>query len=203
MARRPCAEPGCPTITDATRCPTHTRERDRARGTRQDRGYDAAHDRMRADYQRSMDQGETFACWRCGDDIDPVAAASAAASAPVESTAREVTMPRKVCAEPGCPTLTDRTRCNTHERASDRARGTRQERGYGADHDREAKRWRDAVRRGELVTCWRCGDPITDPNDCHLGHDDHDRRVTRGPEHGRDCNLSAAGRARHGISPND
>lgn len=112
-------------------------------------------------------------------------------------------MPRKVCAEPGCPTLTDRTRCNTHERARDRARGTRQERGYGADHDREAKRWRDAVRRGELVTCWRCGDPITDPNDCHLGHDDHDRRVTRGPEHGRGCNLSAAGRARHGISPDD
>ncbi len=102
-------------------------------------------------------------------------------------------MPRKVCAEPGCPTLTDRTRCTTHERAKDRARGTRQERGYDADHDREAKRWRDAVRRGELVTCWRCGDPITDPNDCHLGHDDHDRRVTRGPEHGRGCNLSAAG----------
>ena len=117
--------------------------------------------------------------------------------------AREVTMPRKVCAEPGCPTLTDRTRCTTHERAKDRARGTRQERGYDADHDREAKRWRDAVRRGELVTCWRCGDPITDPNDCHLGHDDHDRRVTRGPEHGRGCNLSAAGRARHGISPDD
>ena len=112
-------------------------------------------------------------------------------------------MPRKVCAEPGCPTLTDRTRCTIHERAKDRARGTRQERGYGADHDREAKRWRDAVRRGELVTCWRCGDPITDPNDCHLGHDDHDRRVTRGPEHGRSCNLSAAGRARHGISPDD
>ena len=119
------------------------------------------------------------------------------------SQAREVTMPRKVCAEPGCPTLTDRTRCTTHERARDRARGTRQERGYDADHDREAKRWRDAVRRGELVTCWRCGDPITDPNDCHLGHDDHDRRVTRGPEHGRSCNLSAAGRARHGISPDD
>ena len=88
-------------------------------------------------------------------------------------------MPRKVCAEPGCPTLTDRTRCTTHERAKDRARGTRQERGYDADHDREAKRWRDAVRRGELVTCWRCGDPITDPNDCHLGHDDHDHRGCR------------------------
>ena len=71
MARRPCAEPGCPTITDATRCPTHTRARDRARGTRQERGYGAAHDRLRADYQRRMDRGETFECWRCGDDIDP------------------------------------------------------------------------------------------------------------------------------------
>ena len=71
MARRPCAEPGCPTITDATRCPTHTRARDRARGTRQERGYGAAHDRLRADYQRRMDRGETFECWRCGDDINP------------------------------------------------------------------------------------------------------------------------------------
>ena len=71
VARRPCAEPGCPTITDATRCPTHARERDKARGTRQERGYDSAHDRRRAAYQALMNRGETFHCWRCGDLIDP------------------------------------------------------------------------------------------------------------------------------------
>lgn len=39
-----CAQPGCPTLTDGTRCPTHRRARQRAtdqrRGTRQERGYD-------------------------------------------------------------------------------------------------------------------------------------------------------------------
>lgn len=57
-------------ITDATRCPTH-RERDKARGTRQERGYNAAHNRLRDDCQRRMDRGETFECWKCGDDINP------------------------------------------------------------------------------------------------------------------------------------
>lgn len=71
MARRPCIEPGCPIITEASRCPTHERARDTARGTRQQRGYDSRHAHVRADYQHRMDRGETFTCWRCGDDIDP------------------------------------------------------------------------------------------------------------------------------------
>lgn len=112
-------------------------------------------------------------------------------------------MPKRVCAEPGCPTLTDTTRCPAHARARDKARGTRQARGYDAAHDREAKAWRERVARGERVTCWRCGLPITDPNDCHLGHDDFDRSITRGPEHGRACNLSAAGKARHRYTSSD
>jgi len=109
----------------------------------------------------------------------------------------------RVCLD--CPAIGPwtRGRCPTHDRARDKARGTRQARGYDAAHDREAKHWRDKVRAGELVLCWRCGLPITNPDDCHLGHDDHDRSVTRGPEHGRDCNLRAAGKARHGISPDD
>lgn len=111
-------------------------------------------------------------------------------------------MAKRVCAEPNCPILTDTTRCPTHTRARDKARGSRQERGYDAAHYREAAAWRTKVAAGMTVTCWRCGDPITDPNDCHLGHDDHDRSITRGPEHGRKCNLSAAGRASH-ISPRD
>lgn len=106
-------------------------------------------------------------------------------------------MAKRVCLEPGCPTLTDRRRCPTHERARDKARGTRQQRGYDAAHYREANRLRDLIRAGHQVTCWRCGLPITDADDCHLGHDDHDRNITRGAEHGRTCNLAAAGRASH------
>lgn len=103
----------------------------------------------------------------------------------------------KVCID--CPAIGDwpRGRCPTHERARDKARGTRRQRGYDATHDRESARWRAKVRAGELVRCWRCGEPITDADDCHLGHDDHDRSITRGPEHGRKCNLSAAGRMSH------
>jgi len=71
MARRPCIEPDCPTLTQSSRCPKHERARDKARGTRQTRGYSAHHNRTRADYQRRMDHGQTYTCWRCGDDIDP------------------------------------------------------------------------------------------------------------------------------------
>ena len=47
MARRPCAEPGCPTIADQTYCPEHARAKDKARGRRQARGYDAAYERAK------------------------------------------------------------------------------------------------------------------------------------------------------------
>lgn len=43
-----CAEPGCPTPTTSSRCPEHARKREHARGSRQARGYDSEHDRMRA-----------------------------------------------------------------------------------------------------------------------------------------------------------
>lgn len=68
---RVCAEPGCPVLTTASRCQRHARRRDRARGTRQDRGYDAVHDRLRARYQADMDAGAGYRCWRCGAAIDP------------------------------------------------------------------------------------------------------------------------------------
>jgi hypothetical protein len=45
---RVCAQPGCPTLTDTSRCATHTREREQARGTRQQRGYGAEHEAIRA-----------------------------------------------------------------------------------------------------------------------------------------------------------
>lgn len=48
------------------------------------------------------------------------------------------------------------------------------------------------MNRGEAFTCWRCDDPI-DPEHWHLGHDDHDRDVYRGPECVT-CNTATAGR---------
>ena len=77
----------------------------------------------------------------------------------------------KVCVEPGCPVLTKRTRCPEHERAKDRARGTRAERGYGAAHDALRADYQRRMNRGEEFDCWRCEDPI-DPEHWHLGHDD-------------------------------
>lgn len=71
MALRVCAESGCPEFTRSTRCAEHTRAKDRARGTRQERGYDSRHVRLRAEYQRRMDAGVRFECWRCGDEINP------------------------------------------------------------------------------------------------------------------------------------
>lgn len=68
--------------------------------------------------------------------------------------------------------------------------GTTTQRGYGSTHQRERERWRPLVDRGE-VDCWRCGHPILPGTPWHLGHDDYDRTVYRGPEHPR-CNLIAA-----------
>src|SRR5688572_17538852 len=40
--------------------------------------------------------------------------------------------------------------------------------------------------------CWRCGRFIPPGSNWHLGHDDNDRRIVRGPEHAIECNLKAA-----------
>jgi hypothetical protein len=38
------------------------------------------------------------------------------------------------CIEAGCPALTNRTRCTTHERLRERRRGTPSQRGYDSRH---------------------------------------------------------------------
>lgn len=38
----PCSVPGCPALTDQPRCPVHTKQADRQRGTPTERGYNAA-----------------------------------------------------------------------------------------------------------------------------------------------------------------
>ena len=109
-------------------------------------------------------------------------------------------MAKRVCAEPGCPTLTHTTRCPTHTRAKDQARGTRQARGYDAEHQRIRATWQARIDAGEHITCWRpdCNTVLTG-RAWHLGH--HDNRTHAGPECVA-CNLSHAGRASH-ISPRD
>lgn len=102
-------------------------------------------------------------------------------------------MAKRVCAEPGCPTLTTTTRCPTHTRQRDRDRGTRQQRGYDAAHDQQRAAWQARIDSGERVTCWRPDCPtVLTGRAWHLGHDDHDRSITRGPEC-IPCNLRHAG----------
>lgn len=102
-------------------------------------------------------------------------------------------MSKRVCAEPGCPRLIDAGardgRCDQHRRAKDRARGTRQERGYDAEYDARRKRDVRRMASGEVLTCWRCERPIL-PHEYSLGHCDDDRRVIHGPEHLTACNLA-------------
>lgn len=59
-----CSEPGCPNIQPEPRCPAHTRQRDRARGTRTQRGYGTDHDRLRARWAPLVATG-LIQCWRC------------------------------------------------------------------------------------------------------------------------------------------
>lgn len=101
-------------------------------------------------------------------------------------------MSLRVCAESGCPTLSTTTRCKLHTRAKDKARGTRQQRGYDAAHDALRADYQGRMDQGETFTCWRCTEPIN-PSSWHLGHDDHDRSKYQGPEC-PPCNLATTGR---------
>jgi len=77
-------------------------------------------------------------------------------------------------------------RCANCARTTDQARGTRQARGYDANHDRERRRWQQRLDAGETIICWRCAETGTphkiNPNHWDLGHDDHNRNTYRGPE---------------------
>lgn len=57
-ALRVCAEPGCPELTTARRCPDHRRHVEQARGTRQQRGYDRAHERERERWRPVVELGQ-------------------------------------------------------------------------------------------------------------------------------------------------
>lgn len=101
-------------------------------------------------------------------------------------------MPCLDCGRPG-----HSRRCPRCTRSADRRRGSTAARGYGAEHRSLRAEWQQRIDAGELVVCWRpgCGAVITG-RAWHLGHDDEDRTVTRGPECIR-CNLHHAGKAAH------
>ena len=70
MLGKPCAQPGCPALVPSGFCIEHARQRDKVRGTRQQRGYDATHDAERARWGRIIElQG--WPCARCPERIQP------------------------------------------------------------------------------------------------------------------------------------
>lgn len=107
-------------------------------------------------------------------------------------------MTKRVCTKAGCPTLVPATAyrglCDDHRRERDQQRGTRAERGYGADHQAERARWQQRIDSGHVVQCWRCGARIVGTR-WHLDHTD-DRTAHRGPAC-ISCNLTLAGKAAH------
>jgi len=99
------------------------------------------------------------------------------------------------CGQPGCPELTPTRHCTTHTREHDRARGTRTQRGYNYQHDKLRAQYARDIQHGRTLHCHRCGEPIVNTDDLHLGHSD-DRKRHEGPEH-KLCNLREAGRKSH------
>lgn len=60
------------------------------------------------------------------------------------------------------------------------------------EHRAARKHYRSLLDRGVILACWRCGKRIV-PGRWHVGHDDIQTSLIRGPECAS-CNLSAAGR---------
>lgn len=113
--------------------------------------------------------------------------------------ARHMPRAKKICAKPGCPRPATGSLCTPHARAADKARGTREQRGYGQAHRNQRQAIAPQVATG-TVRCARCNDYIQPGQDWHLDHDDNDRTKYIGPSH-KHCNLSAAGRAAHRYDP--
>ena len=96
-------------------------------------------------------------------------------------------MARKVCNVPGCPNLTDHSRCVAHT-------PTTSQRGYGSRHQQERAKWQRIISKTGWP-CSRCDERIQPLDEWHLDHSD-DRDTYLGPSHAH-CNTSAAGKASH------
>jgi hypothetical protein len=100
-----------------------------------------------------------------------------------------------VCLVPGCPTVAhSRGRCAEHEAAREQQRGTRQQRGYDAQHERTRRR---LMATAVGTACPLCGEMMTEHDRLELDHTTplkHDRR-SRGDRivHGT-CNAREGGR---------
>jgi hypothetical protein len=105
----------------------------------------------------------------------------------------------KVCAQPGCPELTERRHCPGHAAQAEQRRGTRQQRGYTSEHDRLRARWKPKVDACSVhchaVVCIEPARLILPGQAWDLGHT-ADRTAWTGPEHAS-CNRSAGGHAAH------
>ena len=99
-------------------------------------------------------------------------------------------MPRakRICGKPGCPTITHDRLCPKHLREADKARGSREQRGYDHAHRSLRKAFIPEHQAGTLI-CWRCRQLILPTEPFDLGHDDNDRTIYRGAEHQR-CNRA-------------
>lgn len=98
----------------------------------------------------------------------------------------------KICARPGCPAITVASLCTKHAREADKARGSREQRGYDHAHRMFRKAFIPEHQAGTLI-CWRCREVIPPDEPFDLGHDDNDRTIYRGAEHQR-CNRATNGR---------
>ena len=91
------------------------------------------------------------------------------------------------------PTDAYRGLCDECRHTWDRERGSREDRGYGADHQAERAQYASLIRAGITIRCVTCN-TILGP-DFHLGHTD-DRTTWVGPQCPL-CNDRRAGQASH------
>lgn len=98
----------------------------------------------------------------------------------------------RVCLEPGCPRLVQSGRCPDHRARYEKARGTRQQRGYDAEHLAARAEWAPRVATG-TVRCRRCRRLLDPREPWDLGHPDADCIAPRAPEC-RPCNRATTGR---------
>lgn len=99
--------------------------------------------------------------------------------------------PGKPCTTPGCPNVVPAGaggKCGECRPIAEQARGSRHERGYGAEHERSG----DQALRGK-THCERCGEPFTSDNPPQRGHVVAQRRGGQASDgyaaHCRRCNL--------------
>lgn len=102
---------------------------------------------------------------------------------------------KRNCPKPNCIRVADGSYCREHNAEHDKKRGTKAARGYGYGFKAQRREYAKQ-HMTQALTCWRCGEQIPIGEPFHLGHDDDDRTIIRGPEHPL-CNLEAAGKASH------